>query len=188
MIAFWDIALYNIVVVDRRFRYAYCLHHQGLDGHSTHLWNVGILQRDYTQYPRRLSFSVLNLFQHIESAFTWNHWCKQSDKIRSAMVILGNVLEGSSIYWNTSFGLQPNSEFTECILLSKMISSSRSFEIDTSFELEDHFNLRSGPNGPLGHHLIGPVQKWHTFTCVMQCSFNITWKFIKHESKNNYRL
>jgi hypothetical protein len=27
--AFWDIASCNLVRVDRRFRYTYCLHHQG---------------------------------------------------------------------------------------------------------------------------------------------------------------
>jgi hypothetical protein len=28
---FWDVALCHLVVVDRRFRGAYCLHHQGDD-------------------------------------------------------------------------------------------------------------------------------------------------------------
>jgi hypothetical protein len=41
---FWDI-LPCKMIVDRRFRGAYCLHHQGWwipdDGGSTHLWNVG---------------------------------------------------------------------------------------------------------------------------------------------------
>jgi hypothetical protein len=31
--AFWDIAQCSLVVVDRRFRGAYCLHEQGNDGH-----------------------------------------------------------------------------------------------------------------------------------------------------------
>jgi hypothetical protein len=36
----------------------YCLHHRPNDGGSKHLWNVGLLQRDYTAlYPRRLSSS-----------------------------------------------------------------------------------------------------------------------------------
>jgi hypothetical protein len=48
MTAFWDIAPSNLVGVDRRFRGAYCLHHQGYDYHpddggSMHIWNVGIL-------------------------------------------------------------------------------------------------------------------------------------------------
>jgi len=42
-----DIAPCSLVEVDRRFRGAYFLH-QGDDGGSTHLWNVGLLQRDYT--------------------------------------------------------------------------------------------------------------------------------------------
>jgi hypothetical protein len=55
---FWDVAPCCVVGVDRRFRGAYCLHHQGDDGpddgSSTHLWNVDLL-RDYTElHPRRL--------------------------------------------------------------------------------------------------------------------------------------
>jgi hypothetical protein len=38
--------------IDRRFSGTYCLHHQGDqnpdNGGSTHLWNVGLLQPDYT--------------------------------------------------------------------------------------------------------------------------------------------
>jgi hypothetical protein len=67
IIAFWDIVPCGLVAVDRRFRGAYCLHHQGGDGGddnhrpdyegSTHLRNVGLLQRDYmTLYPRRLLY------------------------------------------------------------------------------------------------------------------------------------
>jgi hypothetical protein len=52
--AFWDVAPCSHVKVDRRFRGAYCLHHQGDDRGSTHLWNVGPLQRDYTAlHPRK---------------------------------------------------------------------------------------------------------------------------------------
>jgi hypothetical protein len=52
--ALWDIELCSLGV-DRRFRGAYCLRHQGDDGGSTHLRNVGLLQRDYMAlYPRRL--------------------------------------------------------------------------------------------------------------------------------------
>jgi hypothetical protein len=55
MTAFWDIAPCNLVELDRRFRDV-CYLHQGLDdGSGTHLWNVGILQREYTvSYPRKL--------------------------------------------------------------------------------------------------------------------------------------
>jgi hypothetical protein len=50
---FWNIAPCILVGIDRRFRDAYCLHQP--DEGSTHLWNVGILQRDYTAlYPTRL--------------------------------------------------------------------------------------------------------------------------------------
>jgi hypothetical protein len=52
MEAFWDIMPCSLVVVDRRLRGAYCLHNQGNhrpdDGGSTHIWNVSLLQRDYT--------------------------------------------------------------------------------------------------------------------------------------------
>jgi hypothetical protein len=43
---FWDVAPCSHVEVDRRFRGAYCFHHQGDE--SSPLWNVGQLQRDYT--------------------------------------------------------------------------------------------------------------------------------------------
>jgi hypothetical protein len=50
---FWNVAPCSHVEVDRRFRGTYCLHHQG--DRSTHLWNVGQLQRDYTAlHPKRL--------------------------------------------------------------------------------------------------------------------------------------
>jgi hypothetical protein len=53
----------GVVVIDGRFGGSYCLHHLGDKnrGHpdyegSTHLWNVGLLQWDYTAlYSRRLS-------------------------------------------------------------------------------------------------------------------------------------
>jgi hypothetical protein len=45
----------SLVGVTRRFRGAYCPHHHPDDGGSTHLWNVGLLLRDYTAlYLRRL--------------------------------------------------------------------------------------------------------------------------------------
>jgi hypothetical protein len=31
MVVSWDLSLYSLVNVDRRFRGAYCLHHQGPD-------------------------------------------------------------------------------------------------------------------------------------------------------------
>jgi hypothetical protein len=44
--AFWDVARCSLGV-DRRFKGAYCLYHQGdSDGGSTHLWNIGLLQAD----------------------------------------------------------------------------------------------------------------------------------------------
>jgi hypothetical protein len=50
IVAFWDIAPCCLVEVDRRFRGAYCHHHQVHrpdDGGTMHLRNVGLLQHDY---------------------------------------------------------------------------------------------------------------------------------------------
>jgi hypothetical protein len=53
-----DIAPCSLVEVGRHFRDAYCFHHQGDDEGSMHLWNVGLLQSDYTAlFRRRLSSS-----------------------------------------------------------------------------------------------------------------------------------
>jgi hypothetical protein len=49
---FWYVAPWSHVEVDRRFSGAYCVHHQGDDGGSMHLWNIG---QDYmVLHPRRL--------------------------------------------------------------------------------------------------------------------------------------
>jgi hypothetical protein len=49
MTAFWSIASCILPKVNGYFRDAYCLHHQGDDAGSTHLWKVvGLLQRDHT--------------------------------------------------------------------------------------------------------------------------------------------
>jgi hypothetical protein len=56
---FWDIAQCSLVVVDRRFRGAYCLHHRPYDGGHTQLCNVGIpTTTNAEQYPRRLIFTL----------------------------------------------------------------------------------------------------------------------------------
>jgi hypothetical protein len=77
--AFWHLAPCSLKV-DQCFRGAYCFHHQGDeyimnewwmvmniyhpdDRGNTHLWNVCLLQRDYTVlYPRRLSSWSVSLF------------------------------------------------------------------------------------------------------------------------------
>jgi hypothetical protein len=62
MNVFWDVAQCNPVETDRRFRGAYCLHHQGDNGGSKHLRNIGQFVPNYTvQLPRRQSSSVLSL-------------------------------------------------------------------------------------------------------------------------------
>jgi hypothetical protein len=45
IIAFWDMAPCSLIKVDRRFRGAYCLHHQGDDGGNTRL-HCDISQKD----------------------------------------------------------------------------------------------------------------------------------------------
>jgi hypothetical protein len=63
MTAFWDLAPCNLTEVDRRFTGVYCLHHQGNDRGSTHLWN-GLLQWDYmAMYSRTLSSSYSLLWE-----------------------------------------------------------------------------------------------------------------------------
>jgi hypothetical protein len=49
----WVVAPCSLVKINWRFKGAYCLHHHRPDnGGSTHLWNVCLLQRDYTViYP-----------------------------------------------------------------------------------------------------------------------------------------
>jgi hypothetical protein len=60
MRTFWDIAPYNFVGVEGRFRGAYCLHHYHPDYRgSTHLWNVGLLRKYVALYPQRRSSSSL---------------------------------------------------------------------------------------------------------------------------------
>jgi hypothetical protein len=75
---FFDVAPCSHVEVDRRFRGAYCLHHQGDDGPddggSTHLWNVGPLQRNYTAlHSRRLYTSYPPLWEP-EISHDLTHW------------------------------------------------------------------------------------------------------------------
>jgi hypothetical protein len=58
-VVFWDILPCKIIV-DRRFRGAYCLHHQGC---STYIWNVG--RQFYTAvYPRRQLWTELSKSKH----------------------------------------------------------------------------------------------------------------------------
>jgi hypothetical protein len=62
MTAFWNTALYSLVEIDQHFRNVCCLHHEGTGGASTHPWNIGLIQRDYTAlYPGRLSSKYLVL-------------------------------------------------------------------------------------------------------------------------------
>jgi hypothetical protein len=76
--AFWDTGPCSLVEVYRRFRSA-CIGTD--DGGSTHLRNVGILQRGYTVlYARRLSSSKIivacseNHTKSIEKYKTQNYW------------------------------------------------------------------------------------------------------------------
>jgi hypothetical protein len=63
-VVFWDIVPCKMIV-DRRFRGTYCLHHQG-SLMSTHLWNVG-RQSFYTAvYPRRQLWTSYSLPWELE--------------------------------------------------------------------------------------------------------------------------
>jgi hypothetical protein len=65
---FWDVAPCSHVEVYWSFRGAYCIHHQGDDGRSTHLWNVSQLRCDYTAlHPRRLNFTHIVMFRWFHS-------------------------------------------------------------------------------------------------------------------------
>jgi hypothetical protein len=79
--AFWDIGPWPT--------FQRCLHriHRPDDEVSTHLWNVGVLHRDYTaQYSRRLQSSylkpVLGAQQIRLCSFTWRRKLKQLTKRR----------------------------------------------------------------------------------------------------------
>jgi hypothetical protein len=55
MTAFWDVVSYSLVAVDKTF-------HRPDDGRSTHLWNVGLLQRDYMElHPTNVIFNLLHV-------------------------------------------------------------------------------------------------------------------------------
>jgi hypothetical protein len=61
--AFWDMVLCSLIRVEQDFRCAYCLHHQGDNGGSTHLWNIGLFLWDYmVPYPRKLSSISVRLY------------------------------------------------------------------------------------------------------------------------------
>jgi hypothetical protein len=65
MIACRDVSPCSAVKVDRRFRIAYCLLHRPDDGGSTHVWNVGLLQRENTTlHHRRLSSAYSPPWEH----------------------------------------------------------------------------------------------------------------------------
>jgi hypothetical protein len=59
-----DMAPCSLVEVDRRFRCAHFLHHQGVnDRDSKHLWKVGLLLQPYSvPYSGRLSHFYFYLF------------------------------------------------------------------------------------------------------------------------------
>jgi hypothetical protein len=49
----WDIASCSLFAVDWRFRGAYCFIIGAISGGRTHLWNIGILQQDFTALSSR---------------------------------------------------------------------------------------------------------------------------------------
>jgi hypothetical protein len=84
---FGNVAPCSLVEVYRRFRCPNCHHYQGGDtvsiisamshrrddGGSTHLWNVGLLPRDYTVLnPRKLSLPITNIWRFEISSVCWD--------------------------------------------------------------------------------------------------------------------
>jgi hypothetical protein len=61
MTASWDVAPCSLTKVDWRFRGTYYLHHQDDDGGNTHIWNVGLLQRDYSISQKVIIFILAAL-------------------------------------------------------------------------------------------------------------------------------
>jgi hypothetical protein len=60
MSAFWDITSYTVLEVDTCFSGAYYFHHQDDNAGKNHLWNVGLLQEDYTAlYPESCHFHLI---------------------------------------------------------------------------------------------------------------------------------
>jgi hypothetical protein len=54
MAVFWRDEPCSLVEIYRRFRGAYCLHHQGDEYRSKHLWNVGQFLLDNTAHHARI--------------------------------------------------------------------------------------------------------------------------------------
>jgi hypothetical protein len=88
--AFWNVAPRSQVEDGWHLRGAYCLHkHRPDSGSSTHLWNVGQLQLDYTY----ISQKTLNLFKFV---YSW-----KNIRVKSCIVP----------YWRAQ-GLHSHQKFT----------------------------------------------------------------------------
>jgi hypothetical protein len=74
--ALLDIGPYSLVELFRRFGGVYCLHYRPDNAVSTNLWNVRLLQREYTAlHPRRLSIisiKILLLTFHLQQGKEWS--------------------------------------------------------------------------------------------------------------------
>jgi hypothetical protein len=103
--------LINLTVFEHAFRFHRGSNHRPDDGGSTHLWNVGLLQKEYTLlYPRRLSYSNSPWapeISHNPMYFmqVWNLWRVQTegeDHIRRRVVSQNYEYDdgGSRHLWN----------------------------------------------------------------------------------------
>jgi hypothetical protein len=85
----------------RHIKFGKCLlpfssYHWSPDGGSMHLWNVGLLQRDYTeQYPRRLSSSNLYFCSLFTNASFRNFYYMASNERVISECWIGNDFEES---------------------------------------------------------------------------------------------
>jgi hypothetical protein len=73
MAASWDIAPCSLLEVDRFFRGAYCLNHQGDNGCSKHLWNIGKLIWTVHTNHNNLTYRPRTTFKYRRTPFLTNH-------------------------------------------------------------------------------------------------------------------
>jgi hypothetical protein len=112
-----------------------------VQGHSWHwAW-----RNDSNDLVLQLIF--LNLFRHTESAFTRSQWCKSW---QCGDDITRHTIESKFEYFFKKIPSACNpTYFTECVLLRKMIWSTRSLKFRHTFSLRPGANGLPSPCPPL---------------------------------------